>query len=76
MEDTPLLVTVEAASTANALEDPRFGATTVLAVMKFGAAIFAAELELVGLDARTVVARTTASESNANVRRTVFMNSS
>jgi hypothetical protein len=77
MADTPALVTVEAASTANALEAPRFGATSVLTIMVLDESttgFLDTTLECGGLDARTVVARTTASDSIARLRIPVFMN--
>jgi hypothetical protein len=77
MADTPALVTVEAANTANDLAAPRFGATSVFATMALDEVIpafFGAALECGGLDAYTVVARTTASDSIAKLRIPVFMN--
>jgi hypothetical protein len=78
MADTPALVTVEAANTANDLAAPRFGATSVFATMAVDVDIptfFGALCELGGLDARTVVARTTASDSIAKLRIPVFITS-
>jgi hypothetical protein len=76
MEDTPAVVTVEAANTANDLAAPRFGATSVLATMALEEVIpvfLAAGLDLTALDAPAVAASATARDSIARLRTAVFI---
>jgi hypothetical protein len=71
MADAPVLVTVEAANTANDPAAPRFGAASELTSMELDGdtlAFFDAECDVGGLAAPTVAAKTSASGSIARLR--------